>query len=677
MKLTYHRADVRAAIFSPDGKLVFSGGDYGKIKVWSISERSQIAEFEGPPVWSLATSWKGEEVFAGCRDGNIYHWNIHKKKLVHTLKGHREEVRSVALSPEGNMLLSGSQDSTVRAWDAHSGRCLYTAEKHEGVITGVWIQWEGEEGYRAVTASEEDGVRIWRIKDNYPPICTPFLSRPADTQKAVSQASLIVDSKKNIRNLLEDSKLEQAKDMLLRARQTPGFENNDELIEFSYEIAGKIGRYGRFIGARKLKSIKDRVDLSDQLAVTSDGKFLVSDAHNTMVWDVTTRSYLHTIRGKPYQQFTPKSFILPPDGKTALLFNLPEDGDKNPNSQIGLWDLESGRTLRSFVHSGSVKDFQINQDGTKIFTLENIDESHSGVVHIWDSSSGDELVSIPCERKGFKLQISQNEKYALVTHESSDAGCAISLISVSEGRSLHVFKGLGEPITISPNSTQAMALRQKGLTIIDLLSYQEIDALEGFGDCPRSTMSAFTNDGRHILGPHGQDVGIWSTETGKLESVLKTPGWDIGITCLKLGCNDGWIFAAGDVDYQRGEIALWQIGSTQPVFIFKGLGMAFSIPLFDQDRYLIAPREDQYCMWQLDWEHEFPKLTDWDKRIQGYLDVFLGQIGGINTWREMLKSDPANAQKWFTNLMQELASRGFGWVREEGVKKRLDEMSSY
>jgi predicted NACHT family NTPase len=65
--------------FSPDGRLLARGSDYGTVRLWDAKSRAAL----GPP-----------------------------------LKGHEGGVRSVAFSPDGRQLASGSHDRTIRRWIA-------------------------------------------------------------------------------------------------------------------------------------------------------------------------------------------------------------------------------------------------------------------------------------------------------------------------------------------------------------------------------------------------------------------------------------------------------------------------------------------------------------------------------------------------------------------------------
>jgi len=84
--LTGHTAATRATAFSPDGRLLASGGDDAVVKLWDTATGREIA----------------------------------------TLRGHSLGVKAVAFSDDGKLLVSGSDDGSARLWDVNSGETLAT-----------------------------------------------------------------------------------------------------------------------------------------------------------------------------------------------------------------------------------------------------------------------------------------------------------------------------------------------------------------------------------------------------------------------------------------------------------------------------------------------------------------------------------------------------------------------
>lgn len=57
-------------------------------------------------------------------------WDLRKRSVVYTMRGHQDTVTSLSVSPDGQSILSNSMDSTVRSWDirafAPSNRLINT-----------------------------------------------------------------------------------------------------------------------------------------------------------------------------------------------------------------------------------------------------------------------------------------------------------------------------------------------------------------------------------------------------------------------------------------------------------------------------------------------------------------------------------------------------------------------
>jgi hypothetical protein len=68
-------------------------------------------------------------------------------------------------------------------------------------------------------------------------------------------------------------------------------------------------------------------------------------------------------------------------------------------------------------------------------------------------------------------------------------------------------------------------------------------------------------------------------------------------------------------------------------------------------------------LWRLDWEYEFPGWANWDIEAEPYLRNFLIIKNGL--WNE---DD-------FNDLINDLRNRGYGWLRPEGVRSKLEKMT--
>lgn len=102
-------------VASGDGKQTF-----GEVILWDVDdgrERARLIGHRGS-IWSLAFSPDSRLLATGGYDHAIKLWDMLTGAELVTLSGHRSTVLALDFSPDGKMLASGSYDHTIKLWAA-------------------------------------------------------------------------------------------------------------------------------------------------------------------------------------------------------------------------------------------------------------------------------------------------------------------------------------------------------------------------------------------------------------------------------------------------------------------------------------------------------------------------------------------------------------------------------
>jgi WD40 repeat protein len=165
--------------FSPDGKTLAVGDANGNIRLLkaesgALSLKSTFVAHKDQPIWSLAFSPDGNQLYTAARDKAASVWDITKPKAIKaaSLTGHEVQVRLLSMSADGKRVATvGDQDMQVRLWDASAAapKTIGTL-KAVGRVVSVGIAPDGNTlavgGAKGVPAILElKGDKLSRITD--------------------------------------------------------------------------------------------------------------------------------------------------------------------------------------------------------------------------------------------------------------------------------------------------------------------------------------------------------------------------------------------------------------------------------------------------------------------------------------------------------------------------------
>jgi WD40 repeat protein len=151
--------------FSPDGRLLAVGA-YREIRLIDPTTSKLIGTLPGPVdyVRSLAFSPDGKMLAAGGgppqRGGEIVVWDTRSLQILKTMQGDKDCIYSIDWSPDGKLIASGSYDKMVKLWDVASGAEVRNLADHIDAVFAVAFSPDGK---RLASASQDRTVKIWDV----------------------------------------------------------------------------------------------------------------------------------------------------------------------------------------------------------------------------------------------------------------------------------------------------------------------------------------------------------------------------------------------------------------------------------------------------------------------------------------------------------------------------------
>lgn len=160
-----HTEAVLHVSYSPDGRMLASGGGDTTVRFWDVNTNTPKHVCRGHKNHVLCTAWSpdGKRFVSADKNGVLIVWDPTKGESVGKhIKSHRQWITGISWEPlhsnaKCERLATASKDGTVKIWNMRTQALLATLSGHTDSVEA--IRWGGEE--LIYTASRDRTIKVW------------------------------------------------------------------------------------------------------------------------------------------------------------------------------------------------------------------------------------------------------------------------------------------------------------------------------------------------------------------------------------------------------------------------------------------------------------------------------------------------------------------------------------
>jgi len=165
LKQQGHYFDVNTLSYASDGQTVATGGDDGKVKIWSTYSGFCFVTFSEhtAPISTVAFAKQGKVLFSASLDGTVRAFDLIRYRNFRTFTSpFPVQFSSLAVDPSGEVVAAGSTDSfEVFLWSVQTGKLLDILTGHEGPVSSLAFSPSGAN--QLASASWDKTIRVWNV----------------------------------------------------------------------------------------------------------------------------------------------------------------------------------------------------------------------------------------------------------------------------------------------------------------------------------------------------------------------------------------------------------------------------------------------------------------------------------------------------------------------------------
>lgn len=565
-----HNSPVNQLVFAPDGsRLATCSGDF-TVRMFDFDVVLQSRDFEGhtEPVWTAFFSHDGTKLISSSADKTVRVWARDGGNAVHTIKDHTAPVTVAQFSPDGKLIASAGGDKVVRIFDADA-KPLRKCEGHQGTITFLDFSSDSK---KIVSCGVDQTIFVWDAETAKP------LAKITDNPSIVSGVAFSPNNQQvAVANVDQTIRLYDANNgKMLHSWNAHGIAVNGVTFSPNGQYLASCGADMSVIvwplnapGQNPIRLTGHTGPVS-MVAFRNDNVHLVSCSADQTVklWKIEGNA------GKEVRTFKGHK-----DWVTSVAFS--KDGyhviSASVDKRMKIWEITSRELPLLAEHTSAVECVAVSPNG-KIVATGSVDRT----IKLWDRETGVEIATLTGSTAAVMSLVFTPDSKRII---SSDSDSAIRLWEVSPPREiprspqqLNTMKRLrrySPYISLDPEGKKLFVwLPVNEASVSTFVEVIELDTGNFFyefkEDSRKINSLAFCLNGKHCAtGAKDGSVRIWEMKDKGAEPIA---GGDwplfekIGVADLALTPDGQTLIATSD----KGEIKIAKVQGREVLKTFQG-----------------------------------------------------------------------------------------------------------
>ncbi|HEV7682045.1 MAG TPA: caspase family protein [Pyrinomonadaceae bacterium] len=488
---TGHEGPINSIVYSPDGRLIASGGDDKAIKLWDVKTKREIRTFavHDGPVTAVAFDPTSTMIASSGADGRVIVSEVATGAPIWST-GRATPFLAVAFSPDGRYLAAYSTDITV--WEARTWREVRRF-KSDPMLNKMAVAF----GARSVPLGfSSDSNRIFALSEGQPKSFDIVTGKKLRTFKEFFFTVLAVSPDGHFLAL-------GSKDSAPLGGEPPQFRNFGSISVFD-TVTGKL--------VKKWEAHAGDEHSGDVTALTFsyDGKLLASAGsdRNIKLWEVAT---WREIRSVSASKDSINSISFSRDNR-SLASASGSGSVAGLENGIKLWKVETGQQAGNFAgRTNRSYGITVSPDGRRLAYITT--NTRTTLINIWDLKLGQKIHVFEVSAWLFSIVFSPDGTRLL-------GGCrdgTAKLFDANSGQLITVFRPHNDTVFSAAFSRDgkrmATACGDKTIRVWDVSSGSVLRTLTGHTD---EVLSVAFNPRGDLLASTGMDksIRLWDVNSG-------------------------------------------------------------------------------------------------------------------------------------------------------------------